>query len=183
MGEVQDLIKAYERYIHLPWNANLSAQEKVWFIVYDPSQERRVRLRIPEFQVITTKAGYTWKLIDITDSFAQWMAQVDYRDAYFKNPADMDPMLQDYTEELTRKIVSKIENSEIDDHSVVAIMGIATLFGLTRASIVIDKVTAHIGGRLAVFFPGSYDGSIYRLLDARDGWNYLAIPISANEGK
>ena len=183
MSEVQDLLKAYERYIHLPWSDNLSPQEKVWFIVYDPNQERRVRLRIPEFQVITTKAGYKWKIVDITDSFAQWMAQIDYRDAYFENPADMDPMLQDYTEELIKQIILELNDSDIDENTVVAIMGIASLFGITRASIVIDQVTAHIKGRLAVFFPGSYDNSIYRLLDARDGWNYLAIPITASEGK
>ena len=107
----------------------------------------------------------------------------DYLEAYFENPVDMDPMLQDYTEELIKKMVTEIDRSEIDENTVVAIMGIASLFGITRASIVIDQVTAHIKGRLAVFFPGSYDGSIYRLLDARDGWNYLAIPITASEGK
>jgi len=34
-----------------------------------------------------------------------------------------------------------------------------------------------------VFFPGERDGSNYRLLDARDGWNYLATPIAAQEGE
>ena len=35
-----------------------------------------------------------------------------------------------------------------------------------------------IAGRLVVFFPGSRDGNTYRLLDARDGWNYLAHSIT-----
>jgi len=35
-----------------------------------------------------------------------------------------------------------------------------------------------IAGRLLVFFPGEHEGNSYRLLDARDGWNYLAIPIT-----
>jgi hypothetical protein len=34
-------------------------------------------------------------------------------------------------------------------------------------------------GRLLVFFPGSRDGNVYKLLDAREGWNYLATPITA----
>lgn len=182
MSEVQDVLKAYERFIQLPWSDYLSGQEKVWFIVYDPAQERRIRLRIPEFQVVTTKAGYLWKLIDITDSFAEWMAKIDYRDAYFENPADMDPMLQDYIEYLVAKVVSELNTPDADEKTVVAISGIATLFGLARASLIIDQLTAHIKGRLAVFFPGSYDGSVYRLLDARDGWNYLAIPITAEKG-
>ena len=32
--------------------------------------------------------------------------------------------------------------------------------------------------RLVVFFPGSKDGTNYRLLNARDGWNYLAQAIT-----
>jgi hypothetical protein len=44
-------------------------------------------------------------------------------------------------------------------------------------------VSPEIKGRLLVFFPGEHDGGSYRLLDARDGWNYLAIPITAQEGE
>ena len=44
-----------------------------------------------------------------------------------------------------------------------------------------EAVTDCIGGRLLVFFPGEREGSNYRLLDARDGWNYLATPITAQE--
>ena len=31
---------------------------------------------------------------------------------------------------------------------------------------------------LSIFFPGQYEQNNYRLLDARDGWNYLAVPIT-----
>jgi hypothetical protein len=34
-----------------------------------------------------------------------------------------------------------------------------------------------------VFFPGVYENNNYRLLDARDGWNYLAVPITMQEGE
>ena len=37
---------------------------------------------------------------------------------------------------------------------------------------------AQIRGRLVVFFPGHLERSNYRLLDARDGWNYMAVPIT-----
>ena len=40
----------------------------------------------------------------------------------------------------------------------------------------------HIRGRLLVFFPGVYEQNNYRLLDARDGWNYHAVPITASDG-
>jgi hypothetical protein len=39
-------------------------------------------------------------------------------------------------------------------------------------------VEGDIRGRLVIFFPGEYDSNNYRLLDARDGWNYLAVPIT-----
>jgi hypothetical protein len=38
-------------------------------------------------------------------------------------------------------------------------------------------------GRVVVFFPGEYENSNYRLLDARDGWNYLAVPITLQEDR
>ena len=43
--------------------------------------------------------------------------------------------------------------------------------------------TKDIRGRLALFFPGDVDNNNYRLLDARDGWNYLAIPITLHHGE
>lgn len=182
MSEVDDLIKSYEQFINLPWSENLSGQEKVWFIVYDPVQERRIRLKIAEFHIVTERSGYGWKSIDITDTFAEWMAGLEYREAFFQNPEDLDPMLPEYSEELVERIVGKMTTDDVNEQTVVAITGISSLFGITHASSVIDKLTPFIKGRLAVFFPGSFDGSVYRLLDARDGWNYLAIPITANKG-
>jgi len=46
----------------------------------------------------------------------------------------------------------------------------------------IEAVSPSIRGRLLVFFPGERQGHNYRLLDARDGWNYLAVPIFSAEG-
>jgi hypothetical protein len=42
-------------------------------------------------------------------------------------------------------------------------------------------VEGNIRGRLLIFFPGPFDRGNYRLLDARDGWNYHAVPITASE--
>ena len=64
---------------------------------------------------------------------------------------------------------------------LLAALGVAGLFGFIRVSELMDAVDDAIRGRLLVFFPGEYDGNIYRLLDARDGWNYLAVPITAAE--
>jgi hypothetical protein len=59
---------------------------------------------------------------------------------------------------------------------------VACLFGFTRVSLVLKEVTTDIRGRLVVFFPGEYEDNNYRLLDARDGWNYLAVPITLHNG-
>jgi hypothetical protein len=61
---------------------------------------------------------------------------------------------------------------------VVALLGAGSLFGFLRLSDVIKEVEREIQGRLVVFFPGQKDGNNYRLLDARDGWNYMAVGIT-----
>jgi len=107
------------------------------------------------------------------------MAGHRYREAYFESPEDLEPALNDFADTVVKNIVDLLSSSEADKDTIVAITGLASLFGLTRASAVLEKVTSVIRGRLLVFFPGRHEGSLYRLLDARDGWNYLAIPIKA----
>ena len=72
-----------------------------------------------------------------------------------------------------------MDREGVSDNSVVAVFGVAALFGFTRVSEVVKLVEPHIRNRrLVIFFPGEYDQHNYRLLDARDGWNYLAAPIT-----
>jgi len=179
VSQVEKLIQNYRRFVAMPWQANLAGVEKVWFAVYDPNQERRVRLRLEEFQIATKEAGKKWRLVDLTNSFAEWMAGHRYREAYFDSPEDLDLALHNYAEAVVQQLHEALTAADADDETVVAVLGVATLFGLTRASGVIEKVTDDIRGRMLVFFPGHHEGSNYRLLDARDGWNYLAIPITA----
>ena len=177
MSEVTDLLAAYEDILKLPWKNTLSGQEKVWFVVYDPSNERRIRLHLSEFELKTIQYGYSWKRLDITNIFAEWMSKLDYREAYFEDPEDMDPMLAEFTDHVISEIRCSLE--KVDDRTIFAVNGIASLFGLTHVSEIVEGVASKISGRLLIFFPGRYDGSVYRLLDARDGWNYLALPITA----
>ena len=182
MSEVDELLKAYERQVSLPWDNNLSGSEKVWFVVYEPSQERRLRFRMGDFQNITRQTGHAWLHLDLTDAFATWMAAHRYKESYFETPEDMEPALKDFSDRVVEQINALLDSAEAGERGVVAISGLASLFGLTRASAVFEKVTSNIRGRLIVFFPGHHDGSNYRLLDARDGWNYLAIPITSKKG-
>lgn len=64
---------------------------------------------------------------------------------------------------------------------MVALKGVGSLFGLLKVKEVVDKFAPLVRGRLLVFFPGSYENNNYRLLDGYDGWNYLAVPITADK--
>jgi hypothetical protein len=180
MNQIEALAKAFAEFVQLPWSRTVVGAQRVWFAVYDPAQERRLRLRLTEFEIATKEAGHQWVEIDITNAFAEWMATQDYRDTYFEDPeALLD--LPEFTIYLTQRIIDALQQPGVDNNTVVAVIGLATLFGLVSASEVFEKVTPTIQGRLLVFFPGQREGSNYRLLDARDGWNYLAIPITAAE--
>lgn len=178
MSRIEKLVTAYTDFVSLPWETQLAGPQKIWFAVYDPTQERRLRLRIEEFQLATEQAGHAWRYIDISDSFAHWMSRHKYRDQYFRRPKRMDVALNQYANYVADLIIAALRAPDVDANTVVAVGGLGSLFGLVRASTVLDRVTDAIAGRLLVFFPGQYEDGNYRLLDARDGWNYLAIPIT-----
>ena len=67
--------------------------------------------------------------------------------------------------------------------TVVALTGVASLYGFAHISEIVRAVEPDIQGRLIVFFPGAKEGSNYRLLDARDGWNYLANSITPHNAR
>jgi hypothetical protein len=76
------------------------------------------------------------------------------------------------------RIRASLTASNISETTVVAVFGAGSLYGFTHVSEVLKRVERDIRGRLVVFFPGTLEQNNYRLLDARDGWNYMAIPIS-----
>jgi hypothetical protein len=178
MGEIELLLQRYTNLVEMPWSDNLSGAEKVWFIVYSPPQERRLRLRLSDFQTATKNAGHGWFEIDLTNSFAQWMANHKYREAYFSSPELLEAVLQGYALTVTDQIIAKLTAADVDRNVVVVLHGLASLFGLVSISDMVNSVRKEIRGRLLVFFPGHKDGSNYRFMDARDGWNYLSIAIT-----
>jgi len=182
--KVEGLLAAYERFVSLPWAERVSAEERVWFALYEPREERRLRLRFDAFEEATVRAGHDWAACDLTDAFARWMAAQEYRESYFESPEDLtDDLLDDFAEHASRTLSSVLRRPEAGEKSVVAVLGVGSLFGLLRVSRLLEMVSSEIRGRLLVFFPGEHDDGSYRLLDARDGWNYLAIPITAQEGE
>ena len=88
-----------------------------------------------------------------------------------------DPAFEEFVADLVRR-----ELEAADEETIVGVTGVAALFGFMRVSKLMEMVEDSIRGRLLVFFPGEYEDNNYRLLDARDGWNYHAVPITATAG-
>ncbi|KAF5028671.1 hypothetical protein DSECCO2_656620 [anaerobic digester metagenome] len=181
MTKIDDLLLAYKKQIALPWTEMLSPQEKVWFCIYDPSQERRLRKQMEAFAIVTQETGHDWTLIDLTSLFEQFLSSNEHQEKYYQNPRLVKFEEKNFLKYLTEHV--KMEAVQSTSSSVVAITGIGSLYGIMRVSKVVEGIvkTVPIPGRLLVFFPGERDGKNYRLLKARDGWNYLATPIEAEE--
>jgi hypothetical protein len=179
VGSVEGLVRAYARHVRLPWEAGLAGPQKVWFALYSPADERRLRARLGAFEVETKQAGHGWRPVDLTDTFAHWMAGQEYRDAYFEAPEDVDLILGEFAAAAAGVVREGLAAAGEGD--VVAVTGVASLFGLARVSQVVQEAAPSVRGRLLLFFPGERESGNYRLLDARDGWNYLAVPITAED--
>ena len=184
MGRIDMLAQRYKNYIDLPWQKDLAGAQRTIFIVYDKTDERRLRARKDLFELATSEAGHGWFECDLTSVFAEWMAAIDYRERYFESPDDLALKLEDDFLVHVADIVKEVLNlPEADESSVVSLFGIASLFGFVRVSELMKEIECDIKGRLVVFFPGEYENNNYRLLDARDGWNYLAVPITLHEDR
>lgn len=184
-SKVTKLVASYREHLGVPWQSGLAAIQRIIFAVYDKTDELRLRANIDEFALATQQAGKKWLLVDLTNAFPQWMAALEYRDAYFESPEDLAGYqtgeLTEFVTSLSAKLKQQLTEQGGPD-TVVALMGVGALFGLARVSSVVESIKDSVQGRLLVFFPGEYhpENHSYRLLDARDGWNYLAVPLLAD---
>jgi hypothetical protein len=182
MSRIEDLVERYREHIAPEWPRHLAGPQKTIFVVYPKSEERRLRHRIVEFELATQVARRKWVLCDLTPLFAEWMNTISYRNEYFKDPRALGMKLRtDFLHFVSDRMIAALTGPGIDEDTVVAVLGVASLFGFLRISQVLKEVERSIQGRLAVFFPGKFRNGNYRLLDARDGWNYLAVPIILEE--
>ncbi|MCB9617770.1 MAG: DUF1788 domain-containing protein [Sandaracinus sp.] len=181
MGRIEDLANVYERQVSAPWQRTISGAQRVMLVVYDKELERTLRARVGEFEQATLRAGHAWQLVDCTPWFSEWMADDEYRDAYFEDPGLLGMKLEgEFRPHAASRLAAELEAAPED--SVVALLGVASLYGFLRVSELIRSVEQAIQGRLLVFFPGTKNENNYRLLDARDGWNYLAQGITLHDG-
>lgn len=173
------LLAAYEKVVHEPWSSALSGQERIWFLVYDPAEQRKVDLRMGDFETVAIKAGKKWKSISFKNCFPTWMAHHEYREDYFHSPEYIvDQLEAEFIPYAIQYLKSELMQLELDEDSLIAVRDVSALFGFARLSEILKSCERHFKGRLLIFFPGEFEHNHYRLLDARDGWDYLARPIT-----
>lgn len=179
MSRVSELVDAYEAELRLLWRTNVSGAERVWMLVYPPALERQVRAQLPEMAQRTREAHRGWEVVDLSDDLGRWIAQHEYAEAFYEDPGDFTSSIVDmFANDLEARIRDRLEGA--NDDTVVALVGAASLFPFVRASALIQAVDSAVRGRLLVLFPGRSDpdSHSFRLLDARDGFNYRARVIT-----
>lgn len=178
MSRVSDLVDAYKAELSLTWKDNVSGGERVWMLVYPPDLERQIRQALPSMELATTQAGRQWAVLDVTDDFGRWLSSHRHAEAFYEEPTDLTQSILDQFETtLVARIRETLEGAPVN--AVVALIGIASIFPFLRASSVIKSIDSAVNGRLLVLFPGLHDPEThsFRLLDARDGFNYRARVI------
>jgi hypothetical protein len=180
VSKLKRLVENYGNYIATPWS-DAAAAQRVIFCVYNENDELRLRVSIDEFELATKAKGHQWCHFDLTNTFADWLASQKYAKSYFQKPQLINTLLPKYAEYIATQFKEHIEQAGADHSTVVAVSGVGSLFGFQKVKDIVDKLAPMVHGRLLVFFPGSYENNNYRLLDGYDGWNYLAVPITAEK--
>jgi hypothetical protein len=176
------LLTSYAKFIDVPWRVDAAAPQRVIFCVYNEDVELRLRAKIDEFEIATRNAGHEWFIFDLTDTFAAWLSSQRYAESYFRKPSLLATLLPQYLTYIADRFSDFLKEAATGNNSVVALKGVGSLFGLVKVKDVVDKLAPMVKGRLVVFFPGNMPSpNNYRLLDGYDGWNYLAVPITADK--
>lgn len=183
MTATQTLLERLKEHLSLPWPGNVSPRERVVMVVYPPADERKLRRWIEsgEFRNEIEATGHGWREFDLAPAFSTWLAGYEYRERYLARPErlwDASGNVRGLDEFLTDRI-SEVADG-LSQNDVLALVGGGGLFGLHSVSRLVERLEQHIPGRLVIFFPGEYDArhNAYRLLGAKDGWGYLAVPIT-----
>jgi len=180
VSKVKRLLQSYSVHISVPWH-DAAAAQRVIFCVYNEADELRLRGKIDEFELATKQAGHEWAIFDLTDTFANWLAAQRYAEKYYRAPHLLPSLLHKYRDYIVSVFETFLADKSASENTVVAIKGVGGLFGFIKVKEIVDVIAPMVSGRLLVFFPGSFENNNYRLLDGYDGWNYHAVPITADK--
>jgi len=181
-SEVDQLIKAYRDHVAVPWQSSLSGSERVWFLVYRPENERRIMFRLQDFESATLDAGHKWCRVDLAGRYAAWLGQQRNLARLLQNPEGVaaDKFVTALINELAPKVAAAGPDDVLVLTSTIALFGMASLSALIKGTETTRGLETHTRGRLLVMFPGSRQNNTYRFLESGDGWNYMAVPITAS---
>ena len=181
MSKIKRLIQNYSKHISTPWPSEIAAAQRVIFCIYNENEERLLRAKVDEFEIVTRQAGHNWAIFDLTDTFAHWLASQRYAKSYFQKPHLLSTLQLRFLDFIYKEFETFLQQTESGPNTVIAIKGVGSLYGFLKVKDLVDAIAPLIKGRLLVFFPGSYENNNYRLLDGYDGWNYLAVPITPDK--
>ncbi|MDC0267761.1 hypothetical protein OAK97_00470 [bacterium] len=182
MSQLDQLITNYQRHIELTHSLSLPTAQRIWFAVYSPEDERRLQVKLGEFELATLDAGYLWRTIDLRGQLTAWFQSVDPDElpAWFQYPGDIETYSKtQFQRRLVNFIRAEMEKAPEPDRTVFALVGLMELFDYRHLSDILAELEKSFPGFLLVFFPGEREENTYRFLNARDGWDYLATPIQA----
>lgn len=179
MSKIERLAQTFGRHIAIGWPASSSGAQRVIMIVYDPADERLLRRKLDIFAHEAIAAGKSWTTLDLTPVFARWLAAHRYREVYFEEPDELHALGEERVAAAAAEMIeAALRDSAHGPDVVLGVYGVGSLYGFASVSDVLSRVEHAIQGRLAVFFPGRVQEGRYRLLDARESWDYHAVPIS-----
>ena len=179
MSRLDTLLARFIAHLELPWQPSAP---RVWIVVYDRTDERRLRARLDAFEAAVTSRGLTWAAVDATPLVPEWLGGHEYADAYFEAPDLLDAEVGDVQEVAESRVLDALQaGAAAGRQSVVALVGAGGLYGFADVPALIRAVEQEVTGRLVVFFPGSVEKGRYRLLDGHDGWDYRALAITADD--
>ncbi len=182
MSKLDRLAQVFSSHVAIGWPSSSSGAQRVIMVVYDPSDERALRKKIELFAQGTRAAGKSWSTLDITPLVAEWLVGHRYRDVYFEEPDELGTAAEDrIAAAIAEKVEAALAAEDLGPNGILALYGVASLFGFTSLSDVLSRVEHAIQGRLLVFFPGRVQDGRYRLLDARESWDYHAVPITLDD--
>ncbi|MDR7225209.1 BREX protein BrxB domain-containing protein [Aminobacter aminovorans] len=179
MSKIDRLAQIFGRHIAIGWPASSSGAQRVIMVVYDPADERLLRRKLDVFAQEAIAAGKAWAPLDLTQVFGKWLAIHRYREVYFEEPEELEALGEDRIALTAAALIeSALRDSAHGPDAVLGVFGVGSLYGFASVSEVLSRVEHAIRGRLVVFFPGHVQDGRYRLLDARESWDYHAVPIT-----
>ncbi len=177
MPTVDDLLGQFRRQVSLPWSQDTARDYRVWIMHYDRALERRIQGRLHDFEALARQYDHGWVSLNLASLVAPWFASHELFEGLADQPDELPGLLPDFEAHVVATVRTRLQT--LTEKDILVLSGAGALFGLMRASTLTEKVASDIKGRLLLLFPGRHENGVYRLLDARDGWTYRAIPIPA----